>query len=394
MSTAEANLPEPALPDYTGGSLLNLTASIVAARGGQAIHPLLRDLDTAALSGTRNIVLLLLDGLGLEFLEAQPAGNCLAANLRSGMTSVFPSTTTTAITTLLTGLSPREHGLMGWFSYWRSLDDVIAVLPFQRRRDRRSLSVDVPDPVAFFDHESLFDRLDTAGHVVVPANLAHSPYNASHSGDATIHPYKNVSGLFRHIARLVREPEQKYVYAYWPGIDHLAHEHGAASASVKSHFAAIDAACAELVAAIKGSDTTLIVTGDHGLIDVSSQMHIDLGSHVALQRRLSQPLCGERRVAYCHVRDGAADEFIAAAAGPFGDRFTFRRSHELIQDGWFGPGESHPELLSRIGDVTLLANGDASIKDWLPGERRYWHIASHGGTSSAEMYIPLIVVDC
>ena len=394
MPTSEANLYKPALPDYAGGSLLNLTASIISARGGQANHPVLRDLDTAALGRRRNIVLLLLDGLGLEFLQAQPAGQCLAANIRSRMTSVFPSTTTTAITTLLTGLAPREHGLMGWFSYWRSLDDVIAVLPFQRRRDRRSLSPDVPNPAAFYDHESLFDLLATAGHVVVPAHLAHSPFNASHSGGAAIHPYKDVSGLFRHVDRLVREPEQKYVYAYWPGIDHLAHEHGVASASVKTHFAAIDAACAELVSAIKGTDTTLIVTGDHGLIDVSVQKHIDLGNHTALQKRLSQPLCGERRVAYCHVRDGAADEFIAAAAQPLGDRFAFRKSRDLVRDGWFGPGESHPELLSRIGDVTLLANGDASIKDWLPGERRYWHIASHGGTSPAEMYIPLIVFDC
>ena len=393
MPLSAMNHAKRVLPDYQGGSLLNLTSSLVAARGGTAPHPLLRDLDSERIGRCRNIVLLLLDGLGHEFLRNHGADSILASHARGHMTSVFPSTTTTAITTLLTGLSPREHALTGWFSYWKSLDDVIAVLPFQRRRGRKSLSQDIADPAAFYDHPTLFDRLETESHIVIPANLAYSPYNASHSGTATIHPFAGYPELFKHLARLLREPEQKYIYAYWPGIDHLAHEHGTSSAKVKSHFHAVDRACADLIAAAKGSDTTLIVTGDHGLIDVSPQNHTDLGRLPELQKHLAQPLCGERRVAYCHLREAGSDAFVSAAGDILGERFLPRSSRELVEEGWFGPGVSHPELLSRIGDVTLLAQDDASIKDWLPGERRYWHIGSHGGTSSEEMYIPLIVAD-
>ncbi len=385
--------PQPVLPDYEGGSLLNLTSSVIAARGGKSPHASLRDLDSERIGRSRNVVLLLLDGLGHEFLNHHGADSTLASHARGHMTSVFPSTTTTAITTLLTGQSPREHALTGWFSYWQSLDDVIAVLPFQRRRGRKSLSADIADPAGFYNHPSLFDRLETESHIVIPGNLAHSPYNASHSGAATIHPFAGYPALFKQLARLVREPAQKYIYAYWPGIDHLAHQYGTCSARVRSHFDAIDRACADLIAAAKGSDTTLIVTGDHGLIDVSPDNHIDLGRLPQLHRHLAQPLCGERRVAYCHLHETDTEGFVSAATDILGEHFQPRSSRKLIEEGWFGPGASHPELLSRIGDVTLLAQGDASIKDWLPGEKRYWHIASHGGTSTAEMYIPLIVID-
>ncbi len=381
------------LPDYDGGSLLNLTSSVLVARGGQAGHPLLRDLDSDRLARYRNVVLLLLDGLGHRFLLDQGNSGSLAGHLRTRMTSVFPSTTSTAVTTLLTALAPREHALTGWFSYWPGLDDVIAVLPFQRRRDRESLSLEIDDPGRFYGNESLFDRIETAGHVVIPGNLAFSPYNASHCGGATIHPYRRFQELFAQVATLVREPEEKYVYAYWPGIDHLAHEHGAGSDKVRAHFHEIDKACGELIDAIDGSDTLLIVTGDHGLIDVSPQNHTNLARHPDLQRLLAKPLCGERRVAYCHLLRDRHDEFVAAASALLGDRFSLRTSRELVEQGWYGPGRSHPELLARLGDIVLLARGDASIKDWLPGERRYWHVASHGGTSPEEMYVPLIVVE-
>ena len=97
-------------------------------------------------------------------------------------------------------------------------------------------------------------------------------------------------------------------------------------------------ACADLIAAAKGSDTALIVTGDHGLIDVSPQNHTDLGRLPELQEHLAQPLCGERRVAYCHLREAGSDAFVSAAGDILGERFLPRSSRELVEEGWFGPG--------------------------------------------------------
>src|SRR5262245_7057267 len=105
-------------PDYTGGSLVNLMASITAARGGKALHAPLKNLHAGEIAAARNLVLLLVDGLGDNYLLRSGAGGELARRRRGALTSVFPSTTASAITTSYTGCTPLEHGLTGWFTYF------------------------------------------------------------------------------------------------------------------------------------------------------------------------------------------------------------------------------------------------------------------------------------
>jgi hypothetical protein len=83
--------------------------------------------------------------------------------------------------------------------------------------------------------------------------------------------------------------------------------------------------------------------------------------------------------------------FIEKAARAFGERAQVRPSRELAEEGWFGPGRAHPHFAERIGDVALLMQGRATVKDWVAGEPRHLHIGNHGGTSEDEMQIPLVV---
>jgi hypothetical protein len=99
-------------------------------------------------------------------------------------------------------------------------------------------------------------------------------------------------------------------------------------------------------------------------------------------------LCGERRVAYCHVH--SQKDFLEKAKQWLCERADVRPSRELLDEGWFGPGAPHPSFAERIGDVALVMRGKYTIKDWTPGEARYLHIGNHGGTSADEMMIPLI----
>jgi hypothetical protein len=100
-------------------------------------------------------------------------------------------------------------------------------------------------------------------------------------------------------------------------------------------------------------------------------------------------LCGERRVAYCHVHD--APLFIQKARDWLGERAEVMPSRALVDEGWFGPGAPHPRFAERIGDVALVMRGRYAVKDWTPGESRHLHIGNHGGTSEDEMLIPLIM---
>src|SRR3954470_12714379 len=97
------------LPDYTGAGLINLIASCATSRGGRVAHPCLEALPAAQLAGARNVVLVVIDGLGYHYLAGKGAGSALSGHLAGSMTSVFPSTTASAITTTFTGLAPAEH---------------------------------------------------------------------------------------------------------------------------------------------------------------------------------------------------------------------------------------------------------------------------------------------
>ena len=119
------------LPDYAGGSLVNLVASVVAACGGKPRHPLLAALSAAELSEAENIVLVIIDGLGDHYLARRGAGGELARRKRASITSVFPSTTASAITTSYTGRTPLEHGLTGWFTYFGAAGCVASPLQFR-----------------------------------------------------------------------------------------------------------------------------------------------------------------------------------------------------------------------------------------------------------------------
>ena len=124
------------LPDYAGGSLVNLMASLVEACGGTPRHTVLRNFFA---SEARNVILLIVDGLGERFLARHGAGGELARRRRAAITSVFPSTTASAITTSYTGRSPLEHGLTGWFTYFGEAGFVAAPLPFRSPGDHASL---------------------------------------------------------------------------------------------------------------------------------------------------------------------------------------------------------------------------------------------------------------
>jgi hypothetical protein len=131
----------------------------------------------------------------------------------------------------------------------------------------------------------------------------------------------------------------------------------------------------------------VLATADHGFIDVAPEESLELAPDLAPLLRL--PLCGERRVAYCHVHDPRA--FLQKARDWLGERADVVPSRRLVDEGWFGPGTPHPRIDERIGDVALVMRGRYTVKDWTPGESRHLHIGNHGGTSEDEMRIPLIV---
>lgn len=379
-------------PDYAGGSLVNLMASIVMACGGASPYAPARGLPPASFMNCTNLVLIVIDGLGYDYLASYGMGSMLHSHLHGRLTSVFPSTTATAITTVMTGLAPQQHGLTGWHMYFSELDAVVAVLTQKTRGDERPLAEFGERTAALFPYATLFQQLAIPSRVVAPRWIIQTGFNLRHTAGAERRAYDGLADFFPAIAASVREtPARKFVYAYYPMFDTLAHGFGVSSPQCSREFAALDAAFAGFLASLAGTGTTVVVTADHGFIDAPPEHRVKLENHPRLAGMLAHPLCGERRAAYCYVRPERHADFEAYVQNELADSALLARSADLVAAGLFGPGAPHPRLAGRVGDYTLLMNDDCTISDLLPGEKRHEMIGVHGGMSAAEMYVPLII---
>jgi hypothetical protein len=385
------------LPDYRGGSVVNLMRSIERALGARPCedalaYPASQALPARAFSGARNVVLLVIDGLGYDYLVNAGTGSALRQHLKARLTSVFPSTTTTAVTSFLTGVGPQQHALTGWHMWLRELACVAATLRFRPRHGGEPLSKAGIAPQSVFTSEPMFDRLAAKSFVVSPDKIIDSDYNVAHCGAAERRAYKDLPGLFSALAEIVRGGSRRqFIHAYTYDFDAAAHSFGSASPELQSTFRRIDAAFARFLDQAAGSDTLVVAVADHGFIDSPKPACIELADHPQLAETLMLPLCGERRVVYCYVQSGQEGAFEHYVQTRLDRCASLYRSADLIAQGWFGLGRSHPRLAERIGHYTLVMKDDYTIKDWILGEQRHLTLGVHGGVSAAEMHVPLIL---
>lgn len=382
-------------PDYKDGSIVNLMSSIMQGLGQASNHHQpLKELDSSRLNQAQNVVLLVIDGLGYQYLTEVGKKSTLHQHLHSKLTTVFPSTTASAITTFMTGLAPQQHGLTGWFTYFQELGSILTVLPFRPRFGGAPLSELNIDVQSLYGHTPLFDLLDRDCYIVTPDTIAFSDYSLAHRGKAHIKPYETLAECFDFTRDIINSGrENKYIYTYWPLFDGMAHEKGVGSKEVKKHFHEIDKAFSQFIDNLKGSNTLVIATADHGIIDSGPEYCIELENHPELQDMLTMPLSGERRMAYCYVESDRHEEFKNYLNNNFSSQLQILDSRQLIEQHYFGLGEAHPQLHHRVGDYTLSTNSNITIMDTVPGEKRFYHIGTHGGLSEQEMYVPFILVE-
>ena len=243
-------------------------------------------------------------------------------------------------------------------------------------------------PERAFPALPIFADLQARSIVVTDQHIIDSDYNVHHCAGAERRGYDSLERFVAQVEGAVKSgPERKFVYAYWPQYDVVSHRHGSRSREAAREFARIDEAFGALLARLSGTETLVVATADHGFVDVAPDQALELPSSLAALLRL--PLCGERRVVYCHVHD--PDLFMGKACDWLQERAEVMPSRRLLDEGWLGRGSAHPRIRERVGDVAFIMKGHYTVKDWTPGEARHLHIGNHGGTTADEMMIPLIV---
>lgn len=374
-STAgEPTVPAPVLPDFGGRCLTSVVPALLGQVHGER-GAALPDWFPAPVRGARQVVLLVLDGLGAEQLAARrPLAPLLAEGEHSIITSVAPSTTATALTSLATGLPPAVHGTVG---YRVAIDgDVLNVLQWRLGGHDARRTV----PPRSFQPFPAFPGDGKRPPVVSRSDYKATGFTASHLGDADLHGWHTPAGLVVEVRRLVAAGEP-FVYAYYDGIDRTAHACG-----LDEHYDAELGAVDRLVGDVLGvlpADTALVVTADHGQVEVGASVEIlegDVMDGVVL-------LSGEGRFRWLHVRPGALEDVAAAARERFGHLAWVRTREAVVDEGWLG-GEPVPEVAARLGDVVLVPFAPTAFLDPADtGEQRL--VCRHGSLTTDEMLVPL-----
>lgn len=385
-------------PDYRGGSLLNLIASLSTELGGpQTDIAGLYQPWLAGIGRHRHVVLILIDGLGSRQLAELGPHSHLHRHQLTTLTSVFPATTAAAITSLMTGQSSASHGLVGWHLYSDSGSnapaEIVAPLPLTVRHPADSASTPQQLAERLLVCPPLLPQFGRRVQIMQPHYIADSPYSLHHAGSAHRRSYRSIDEAFKLLALSLQTASAPcFHYLYLPQLDSLMHRHGTQNGAVRALFAQIDQGFSSLAAIAEQTDCALLATADHGFVDTPRQRQISLDeAFPALYTMLAQPLSGERRAVFCHLRPGLQERFISLAQQQIGHACWVIESTQLLAGGAFGPGAQHPQLAQRIGEVCLLAKDDWSIRDTLPQEKPLYLPGQHGGVTAAEMTVPLIV---
>lgn len=379
-------------PDYRN-SIVNLSVSLAAGFGATpGRYPPLTSLPPASVAAAGHVVLLIVDGLGYDYVRA--AGGPLADHLTAPLTSVFPSSTAPAITSLMTATAPQQHAVTGWWMLLRELGAVALLLPF-RLRCGAGLDGTGWTPADLIGARSVFDRVDGAGYALLPDDLADSGYSRATSGGARRLGFRSLAELPGAVAGIVDAAAgRSLTIVYWPQFDALSHARGVAAEAVKSHYHELSLTFDELCRRLRGRDALVVVSADHGFIDGGSDRVVDLADHPALLECLALPLTGEPRAAFCHLRPDSGGRFEQYVNEVLGPRVDCRRGGDLIRDGWFGLGEPDPRLRQRVGDYVLIGRDNYVVHERLGAEPPWTLIGVHGGVSEAEMRVPLVVAYC
>lgn len=359
---------EPLIPDYAGACLSNVVPALVAPGPDKpAWLP-------AEAWQAKQTVLLALDGLGWDQLRDRTAGAPTLARMQGGpISTVAPSTTATALSSLALGCPPGEHGVVGYRINVRG--DVLNVLRWQTTKgDARDV---IPPDV--IQGRPAFQGVRPP--IVTRAEFAGTGFTAAHLGDTRFNGWRVTSTLVTEVRRLLQDGE-RFVYAYYDGVDKVAHEYG-----LGEHYAAELQSADRLVQDLLDvlpPGAALVVTSDHGQVDVGDNcvpLHPDVMADVEL-------LSGEGRFRWLHALPGRVDDLAAAARAHHGDLAWVRTRQQVIEEEWFGPKVSEAAA-ARFGDVVLAAIDPVAFLD--PADTGPYVLQSrHGSLTSAEMLVPLL----
>ena len=361
------------VPEYDGRCLNQLIRSAGAATAGH-VNPL-------ELPAVPRYVVVLIDGLGHDLLaDNADCAPYLSSMRESTLTCGLPSTTVTSLTSLGTGLAPGTHGVVGYTSRIPGTTRTLNALKWS----------DDVDPLEWQPHPTVLESIAADGTAATVVNSAKFEGTGLTLCSQRGVPYHGVANVWERLDATVEAAEvapRSLVYTYESTLDHIGHKYGCTSAKWRERLREVDADLRQLREAMP-PDAALVVTADHGMVDLPFEDRFDVENAREL---LDDVLvfAGEARFRQIYTRTGATDEVARRWREFCGERAVVVTRDEAEQRGWFGPIDDR--VRPRIGDVLVASLGEFAVfsSRWFGVELKM--VGFHGSLTATEMTVPLLV---
>jgi hypothetical protein len=396
-------------PRYDGFSSLNLPGTTASLLGSSGVNSTLLSSEITGQLKDRwkNIVFILLDALSFHrfksWINEDPNlvwNRMIPEGVLAPITAICPSTTCAAITTLWTGASAAEHGVLGyemWLKEYGVTANMIEHKPITYQKPGGHLSLAGFDPHSFLSVPPITEQMLKDGievHAFQHFAIINSGLSRMFMEKAERHPISTATDMWISIRELLesRPDAKKFIWAYWDKVDSISHFHGPDSERAKAEFLsfskAFESSFMEKLDPKHREDTLLILTADHGQITTDrNDPQYQLINHPQFIEMLHMNPSGENRLAYLHIKPGQTQSVLDYIHHHWPKKFMTMEPQEAVEGGLFGPGKPHPEIYNRLGDLIVAARENAY---WWWAAKENPLIGRHGGLSKDEMLVPFL----
>jgi len=362
---------------------------------------------------SKKIILLLIDGYGYnQWLKYHKKCRFFKEISQNGavspITTVFPSTTAATLTTINTGLTPQEHALPEWHIYFKEIDMIINTLPFTPLGEKgqdRLLEVGV-NPAILYNGNTIYQTLkdeSVKAYTFIKASYAHSCYSKIVHKGSTIIPFITYSDMFTKLRKLIEEEKKSaYFYVYLDNLDAIGHLYGPHTMEYLAELSALSySIITELLEKIdrkEAKQTLLLVTSDHGQVDISPEDTIYLNkfqrlTHAFKRSRKGRPILptGSARDVFLHIKPAKLEETHNLLSKKLEGKAKVMKTNEATEIGLFGIGKPKKRFFERVGDLLILPYNNHTVwYEHVKGKKIYF-LGYHGGLNQDEMFVPFAV---
>ena len=388
FDSGELMRPSPEVPNIV--DLANALPHV--AEAGASRSPAV-DSIVGAIGSVNHVVFVMVDGLGMNVVDAEHGAVFLGGHTAAELMTVYPSTTPTVLTSYATGLWPSQHGVPNWHLYLEEIDAVATIIHFIRRSDNRDLASLGMTPEQAYPEPSVVPGMAWPSFGIVPEEIGATPYSSYCRGHTPHYGYKGLEDAAGAVLKRVGEADGgTFTQVYIPHVDAASHEYGIDHDVAKQAVSAIDGWLAQL-AGLLPPGVAIVASADHGLLNTPDEDVHEIEPGDDLVEHLVREPWGTGRATMFQARKDSTEEFETGFRERLGDDFYLLEAGDVLDMGLMGPGPASQATRRRIGSHLAISRGTPVIDYKYPREEREEHksVASHGGLTPDEMRVPLIV---